>query len=160
MLTLKRLYEVLDYDKRSGNFNWTGLKSKRYAGRIAGTAHNEGYWQIQIDGIIYLAHRLAWFYIYGEWPNEIDHKDHDRLNNSIINLRDVNRSGNNENQIKAQKGNVSGYLGVSFDKRDCRYSASICVNGERIHIGRFSNPLAAHKAYLVEKSKLHIHSTL
>ncbi|MDD0156969.1 HNH endonuclease signature motif containing protein, partial [Shigella flexneri] len=67
------------------------LSARGAVGKVAGTI-SYGYNAINIDGVRYFAHRLAWLYVYGEWPKqEIDHIDRNRRNNAISNLRDVSR---------------------------------------------------------------------
>jgi hypothetical protein len=63
--------EVLDYDPQTGIFRWKERKevpkfwNTKYAGKIAGSL-DDGYINIGINRMIYKAHRLAWFYVYGE----------------------------------------------------------------------------------------------
>ncbi|EFE1615700.1 hypothetical protein CKI87_000297 [Escherichia coli] len=62
--------EVLDYNKETGIFTWKKKLSARGAvGKVAGTI-SYGYNAINIDGVRYFAHRLAWLYVYGEWPKQ------------------------------------------------------------------------------------------
>ena len=78
-----------------------------------------------IDGSTYLAHRLAWFYHYAKWPEGlVDHKDRDKSNNRIVNLREVSAS---LNRLNANPGltNTSGYVGVSFDAKARKWKARV-----------------------------------
>src|SRR5260370_40019772 len=95
-LTQERLHSLLDYDPDSGVFRWKcscdhGRRGRRSAGDVAGGwagGRNSAYWMIGIDYRRYLAHRLAWFYVHGEWPpHQIDHIDLDKTNNTLVNLR-------------------------------------------------------------------------
>lgn len=107
-----------------------------------------------------MAHRLAWLYVYGEWPNgDIDHIDGDRLNNRIANLRDVSRRVNLENQRRPKACNKSGFLGVKTF-RDQRFQARIQVRGVQLHLGTFDTPHEAHAAYVAAKRNLHQGCTL
>ncbi len=114
VLTRDRLIEVLDYDEETGIFKWKKkLSSRGVVGKIAGTT-SYGYSAINIDGVRYFSHRLAWLYFYGSWPNqEIDHIDRNRKNNAIKNLRDVNRvvnalnTGNRTDSTSGIKGSRS-----------------------------------------------------
>ena len=71
------------------------------------------YRSIKINGKGYLAHRLVFLLINNRFPyNQIDHIDHDRLNNHPDNLRDVTSSQNQRNRTLT-KCSKSGYIGVT-----------------------------------------------
>jgi len=85
-LTQKYVKELLNYDPATGFFSWCVPKRKKY---IASN-QNGKYQRIDIDGQKYLAHRIAWLYVYGKFPdNEIDHINFVKHDNRITNLRDV-----------------------------------------------------------------------
>ena len=136
-ITQKRLKELLHYEESSGQFTRTVSRNKWLAGQVAGTiapAYNTSYVRINVDGKIYAAHRLAWLYMYGEWPNgHIDHIDHNGLNNQIENLRIVTMSENHRNRT-ISKVNKSGILGVFRDKKNSRWTVSIRSGKDRIHL--------------------------
>jgi hypothetical protein len=73
-LTHERLIEVLSYDPRSGQMTWkVRLSTIRKAGDVAGGSYGS-YSFVTVDKVMYLAHRLCWFYVTGTWPSgEIDH---------------------------------------------------------------------------------------
>ena len=115
MITLARLHELLDYDPATGTFRWTVVRKHNRAGKVAGTSHNGGYWSIRIDGIRYLAHRLAIFYMTGLWPIEGDHHNRNKRDNRAANLRPATRSQNAAN-AGMPCNNTSGVKGVSFNR--------------------------------------------
>jgi hypothetical protein len=150
-LTADALRSQLNYDASTGVFTW---RNGRRANEIAGHPSSYGYWLIRIGGRSIPAHRLAWLYVTGNWPQqEIDHIDSDRLNNRFVNLRDVSRTVNGQNLTKAMSSSRTGLLGA-HPHRD-RFAAQIRVNGRVRHIGLFDTALAAHQAYLAAKRKLH-----
>lgn len=105
---------------------------------------------MMIDGKNYLAHRLAWFYVYGEWPkNQIDHINRIKTDNRIFNLRDVDNSTNQHNNA-LRKHNTSGTTGVMNCKsRNC-WGAQIYVNNKRIYLGIYKtkeDAILARKKY-------------
>lgn len=107
------------------------------------------------NGVPKLAHRLAWLYVYGEWPQHgLDHINGVRLDNRISNLRDVPQTINLENQRKAKGLTKSGFLGVERT-RGGKWAARIVANGKRYGLGVFATPEAAHSAYVTAKRKLH-----
>jgi len=154
-LTQDMLWECLSYNSLTGIFKYK-LPSINYSiGDIAtNIVDTSGYIQIAIYGRNYKAHRLAWFYVYGVWPNNlIDHIDGDRTNNAISNLRDVTAAENGQNLKTARVDNKSGYLGVS--KHQNKWKAQITVNGKRYRLGLFNTPKEASEAYLKAKEQLH-----
>ena len=138
-LTQERLKEVLHYSRETGIFTWliTANRNGAAIGDEAGWLRDNGYRMIAINGVDYRAHRLAWFYIYGEWPEQIDHKDHIRRHNWIDNLRDVSSSENGKNQ-SIPKRNKSGIIGVRWHAQKCKWHAQIGVDMKKIHLGYFT----------------------
>lgn len=147
--------ELLSYCKISGEFKWKKKRRGVKTGIALGTDNGFGYKRITVLGRSYYAHRLAWFYCYGEWPaGEIDHIDGNKANNTIANLRDVSAQGNAQNKLKAQKNNASSLLGVSWHKKASKWQAHICVYKTRKYLGLFDSVEEAHAAYLNEKRKV------
>lgn len=150
--TAKRVRELLDYDSITGIFHWKKWKTGMRKDLLAGCSKREV--KIFVDGTLYLGHRLAWLWVYGDWPaNDIDHIDGNPLNNSIANLRDVSKSVNLQNRRRATRENTCGFLGVR--KRESKWEARIKINGKDVSIGRFSTPEQAHQAYLSVKREAH-----
>lgn len=158
-LTQAYLKEVLYYNQENGNFYWRkplGTKLKPWS--KAGAIDKYGYISINHKKRFYKAHRLAWLYVYGSMPKgEIDHINHVVGDNSIANLRDVNRKQNDEN-TRVHKDNVSGFKGVTFDKRKKTWFARIMHNRVAHHLGSYSAPELAAEAYKEAAKKLHTHN--
>lgn len=154
-LTASRLREVVSYDPTTGEFAWRLRTSIRIMpGKLAGTLRPNGYVMVGIDGPQYRAHRLAWLYVHGEWPNgDIDHINGCRADNRIANLRIVSNAVNGQNRQGAQRDNKTGFLGVFKCKQ--RFQAQVKLNGKITHIGTFDTPEQAHQAYLETKRRLH-----
>jgi hypothetical protein len=148
MLTAERLREVLRYDPVTGLFIRRCRAGRKHAGEVAGSATRNGYRSICVDNGRYLAHRLAWLYMNGSWPErQIDHKDRDRSNNRWTNLRLATPSGNTANS-RRRSTNTSGFKGVCWDKSRNRWAAYITVGYRHIYLGRFAAVEDAHDAYL------------
>lgn len=111
-----KLKQLLRYDPATGDFWWIARRSGARLDRPAGCiSRSNGHRLITIDGVIYLAGRLAWLYMTGAWPeHEVDHRDLDPSNNRWLNLRQATRSQNKGNS-GLSKANTSGFKGVSFD---------------------------------------------
>jgi HNH endonuclease len=146
-LTQQRVKELLYYDPDSGSLIWNMRTSPTAAsGKEAGSLHGAGYRQIRIDGKVYLAHRVIWLWVYGEFPpNFIDHVNHDRLDNRLINLRLATNAENQQNR-KAS-------LGVAWCGRRKKWRARVDHEKVQRHLGYFdSKELAveARKKYEAE----------
>jgi hypothetical protein len=155
--THQQVVEALHYDEETGFFSWANRRSSRVAkGSIAGCETKNGYIYIKINKVQIYAHRLAWFYVNGEWPcSEIDHIDGCRSNNSFSNLRLVSRAENTQNQVPYGRSSASGFLGVTLHKKTAKCQAQIRVGTKTTYLGLFANKLDAVRAYWDAKSKFH-----
>ncbi len=150
-LDRQEVMEKLSYDLITGVFRW------RQTGKFAGCVNGTGYRLIGFNGQLYLAHRLAWFYVYvyGAWPAKgLDHIDGDKLNNSIRNLREASHL-ENSNNTGPRKNNISGVKGVSWDAFNCKWRATINVNGKQKSLGRYVRIEDAAKAYKNASRRIH-----
>jgi hypothetical protein len=113
-LNADRLRELVAYDPETGIFTRKIVISKvGSVGDVLGFVTNQGRLEISVAGKIYFAHRLAWLYMTGEWPQHtIDHIDGCPANNRLDNLRDVPHATNTENVRRARSNSKSGILGV------------------------------------------------
>ena len=156
-LTHSVLKELLDYNAETGVFTWKHRDQSwfvsyrsytsfcgKYANKVAGnnkicTISGKTYRAIMVLGVSYAAHRVAWFYVNGEWPtNDIDHIDGIGVNNKTLNLRDVTVAENGRNK-RLPSTNKSGVIGVCWHKRDQHWRATIKVNQKTISLGGFSS---------------------
>lgn len=153
-LTVERVRHLLAYDPVDGVLRWKpvdDLNPRVFPGQIAGSTNGRGYVHVSVDGHLYFVHRLIWFHVFGEWPkDQIDHKDLDKTNNRLDNLREANNSQNNTNVVCT---NVLGIKGVS--KIGKRWKASIGKDGRTHYLGVFNTPEAAHAAYMEAAVRLH-----
>lgn len=151
MLTQETLKELLHYDPDTGVFTWLSRNIEdfseerfwkqwcvRYEGEIAGCLIKEqNYIIIGINGKIHRAHRLAWLYVTGEFPDDqIDHINHVRYDNRWCNLREATDVVNRKNQSR-RKDNISGITGIHWDKSRVKWCAEITSNGVKHFLGRF-----------------------
>jgi hypothetical protein len=140
VITQSELKEILDYDKNTGIFT---CKKKRKGtkglGRRAGSKRKDGYCVIRIGGKDYYAHRLAWLYVYGYFPeNYLDHKNRDPYDNRISNLREVSPSCNLRNTGNPCD-NKTGVKGVYLNKKWNMWNAGVRVNGKTKHLGYYKD---------------------
>jgi len=153
MLTLEHLKSVLAYVPETGDFIYLKRRGACMPGRIAGKKSTAGYWRVSIDRKHYAAHRLAWFFVNGEWPaGHLDHINLDKLDNRIENLRIATPSQNNANTAISSR-NSSGFKGVTWNASCQKWQASLKISGKNLHLGTFDDPLRAHAAYCAAAKK-------
>ena len=155
MVNQATLKSIMHYSPDTGEF-------RRHCGALAGgmSKHPKGkvYWKIEILGDRYLAHRLAWLYVYGEFPrHQIDHIDGNGLNNKISNLRDVTPMENSRNQ-RRRKDNTSGCTGVRYYEAKKKFTAQIREGGKQKHLGYFQDIEDAIAARKLAEKRLGYHS--
>lgn len=142
---------MLAYDPATGDLVWV---SSANAGSTAGWENGNGYRRVSIGrkGKVY-AHHIAWLFITGAWPTEVDHINGDRSDNRAINLRHASRAENNRNS-RTRKHNKSGLKGVRAT-RNGTWSARIRTDGCVLWLGTFPTPEEAHQAYCQAAIKQH-----
>jgi hypothetical protein len=155
-ISQERLKSIIGYDQSTGVFVWKVKVSRNTsAGEIAGYHPADRYGTIRINRRHYFAHRLAWFYIYGTWPEEqVDHINKDKTDNRIDNLRLATHGQNIANQAM-RRNNTSGYKGVCLIKKTGKWRANIMSGKRKYHIGHFDTKEEAHEAYQATAKKLH-----
>jgi hypothetical protein len=144
-LTADRVRELLHYDPATGKFTWKVCRGPKRAGDIAGWLSLRGYKYITLDGRDYSAHRLAWLYTHGSWPDgDLDHENRNKADTRIAKLRLATCSQNLANTLGRSP---SGYKGVSWSKTESKFVASITVSRKLHRLGAFSCPKEAHASY-------------
>ena len=155
-LTADQLREYLDYDPVTGEFRWAkdiGCKVKQ--GSKAGSVDCIGYVKIKINRKQYSAHRLAFLYMEGRWPDSfMDHINGNRSDNRWENLREANIVQNSHNR-KVRSNSKLGIKGVNFRLNKNRYQATIVVEGRKIRLGYYATPEEAHAAYCQAAQEYH-----
>jgi len=154
-LDFAELRRILRYDPDTGAFyRLVPSGNGRYkpgsrADHVASSNYGKyPVYRVYAKGKAYEAHRLAWFYMTGEWPKYlIDHIDNEGTNNAWRNLREATRITNAHN-AKRHKDNSTGYKGVCKITEHI-FMAAIQVNGKRIHLGKYKSALEAHEVYCI-----------
>jgi hypothetical protein len=139
-LTQARLKELLHYDPETGVFTRLVSRNGNNAliGSRAGTPNSHGYTLIQIRGTKHRAHRLAFLYMTGEIPPEVDHINRVKDDNRWDNLRPATKRENQGN-VGLQSNNTSGHRGVSWDKRRGKWRAEGKYAGRVTHLGYYTS---------------------
>jgi hypothetical protein len=82
----------------------------------------------------------------------VDHVNRDTMDNRRCNLRVATRAENNRNRGAFRTG-TSGFKGVSWHRRHEEWMAYIRVDGTRLHLGYFADPVDAARAYDVAAAR-------
>lgn len=157
MLTHARLLELLHYDPETGAFTRLTKQNNRVkCGEVINPVpHKSGYIYIRLDYVKYLAHRLAWFYVHGEWPKgDLDHRDLNKTNQRLSNLRPATDCENGYNKT-LRSDNSSGYKGVSIHTQTGQWHARISVGRKRKSLGLYKTAKLAHSAYCKAAKEMH-----
>jgi hypothetical protein len=162
MPDLALLKELVEFDPETGVFLWkvraesmfparrhAKMWNRRFAGKEAfNTLSHNGYLYGALFEENHSTHRLAWYYVNGVEPDEIDHINGIRNDNRIANLRNVTRLQNCQNTRRPTR-NKSGVVGVTWDPKNRLWVARI----KTLHIGRFKlfeDAISARKAAELE----------
>jgi hypothetical protein len=158
MITQAELKERLHYDPDTGVFTWLkkggGFLSKT-CGHISAHGQDAGYVRIAMGGKKYRAHRLAWLYVYGSWPElGLDHINRIKADNRIANLREATPLENGRNAT-FETNPASGLKGVWKPKHTHRWAARIFLLDRSLNLGYYDTPEEAHAAYKKYSAAIH-----
>lgn len=145
--TQEYVKSILDYDPETGLFTWKArVAACIHIGDPAGHKRSDGYIVIKIKHKAMKAHRLAWLYIYGEYPkHDTDHINGIKDDNRIANLRDISHRQNGCNRQKNRNGGLPG-VGLCRNSQT-RWYARAQINGYNKHLGLFCTREEAYAAY-------------
>ena len=145
-LTYERAHELFTYNPSTGGLiRKSNGKGTAKAGDVVGSPDMDGYLLVSIDNTTHRVHRVIWLMVTGRLPeSQIDHINGETADNRWANLRGVSVEENHKNMKKSRR-NVSGVVGVSFNKRDKRWRADIGAGpGKRaIYLGYFKTKAEA-----------------
>lgn len=160
----EELKRNISYDPETGGFKRlvaSGRHGCHKAGESIGWLRTDGYIGLKILGSQLLAHRVAWFYTHGVWPEyDIDHIDGNRSNNRLSNLRAATRAQNRQNMRSAKSNSESGVLGVHKRTGCNTWVAQIQKDGITISLGSYKTIEEAAAAYKAAKKVLHEFQTI
>lgn len=155
--------EILVYDPTAEGscLRWKISPCQRVpAGARAGTKNSAGYWKIRWRGKEYRAHRLVWTLSHGETPKAmLDHKDRNKGNNKLENLRLATRGAiDNAQNMSVYKNSKTQCIGVRKQAKSGKWLAAIQAEGIRYNLGTFNSLDEAKEAYTKAKGSLHTFS--
>lgn len=158
-LRYEEIAKLFTYDRVTGILYWKARTDNAVRCKyVAGSKTKDGYRQVGIKGKIYLEHRIIMLLCYGHIPDnaEVDHINHIRDDNRLVNLRFVTKLGNGRNQSISSR-NTTDVTGVYFNKSQNKFMAQIRVNYQAIHLGYYDTleEAAAARAEADLKFKFH-----
>lgn len=146
-LSLSDLKEWLHYNPETGEWTWKKWR-KGLPHNVTKAGYVDGrYTRLHFQGTTYRSHRLAWFYVHGVWPREIDHINGNSLDNRLCNLRETDRSGNMHNTHVHRSGRGR----ITYNKNSRKWVAVLQYKGTRKTIGYYKTEEEASRAYWLAK---------
>jgi hypothetical protein len=156
------LHQCFEYNSETGELRWRyrprehfgtdiGFRAfnSQFPGRVAGSPNAKGYLTVRLGNGAKQISRIIYKMHHGIDPKQIDHKDRNRTNNKLGNLRSVTILQNNRNMIKSP--GKTGFVGVSqFEERWHRkrfYAVIRNHAGKKTYLGSFHTAEEAHSAY-------------
>lgn len=151
-ITQEQVREHLLYNPETGVF--TRLTRNHYRWKVGEKAgcvdKSTGYVMIRLFRRKVWAHRLVFLYLYGAFPpEEVDHRNGDRVDNRIANLRLCSGDENKQNLLRKKK-NKAGFQGVT-----ARPTGQFVARLGRKYLGIFGSPEEARDVYLLAKRSRH-----
>ena len=154
-ITQELVKTLFSYDPETGNLHRkTRASYRNQIGDLVGTIGKRGYRYVTIRYKKQYIHRIIFLMHKGYLPRYVDHRDTDRLNNKIGNLRAASSHQNSENS-QLRNDNTSGYKGVYKDKRNGRWCAKVNHKGKQIHLGSFIDIADANQCAIDGRTKYH-----
>ncbi|UCS82816.1 HNH endonuclease domain-containing protein [Yersinia phage vB_YenS_P400] len=129
----------------------------RKAGMIATRSHSRGYLCVNVNGVRYLAHRIIWMMVFGSVPDYLDHKNRDKKDNQLSNIRASNGIDNRSN-TDIMANNTTGLIGVYwYNYKGIPRWRAACNDK---HLGYHLNVISAVKAYNAYASEKYGHHAI
>ena len=146
------LWERFDYKPLTGELVWKNHpRYKSWTGRIAGTIQANGYWSIELkignERLRYTGQRIVWVWMTGSDPGamQVDHKNHNRADNSCANLRLATPEENSHHRVS--RGFVITRAG--------KFRVMCGPDGTNRYLGTFDTEAEARAAYEEASKRLH-----
>ena len=139
LIPYDELKRLVIYSPLTGLFIAKVSRDRARAGDVLGTK-SAGYFCFRINRRLYRTNRLAWYYMTGEWPGDlqVDHINGCRADDRWENLRLVTNSQNAMN-AKVRRNNSSGFKGVTWNRDVKKWQSYIRIDGKAQHLGLFDD---------------------
>ena len=141
MLEYREALELFRYDYETGVLYWRRRVNSRVPKTLEAGAQNKssGYLSVRVHGRLYQVHRVVMLMCYGFYGEglEVDHINHVRNDNRLVNLRFATQGENLKNQSVSSKS-TTGVTGVYFNKSRNKFIAQIKVNRQVHYLGCYN----------------------
>jgi Recombination endonuclease VII len=139
-LTVEDVKHALDFDPSVGIFVWKNPQSNAVkVGDPAGVIAANGRRYINVGGEKHMGHRLAWFYIHGEWPDG----DVKQKNGNYDDLREGNLVLQSRQQTalnrRVNASSKSGHAGITWSEGRQKWQVHITQDYKQVGLGYFSD---------------------
>lgn len=152
-MTQDDIKSILNYDSLTGLFTWKINKGRVKKGTEIKYINNN-YKYVGINYKTYALHRLAWLYVYGYFPKEIDHINGNKSDNRIDNLRECTRQQNCQNRIDTK--NKSSFIrNVHWHKLAKKWQVRVQIKNKRLCLGLFDDLELAELVAEEARNKYH-----
>ena len=144
---------VFDYDPLTGVFLWKIRTGRRCIIGADARSIQKGRYTVKLGGTRFQASNVAWLITYGEWPSaEVDHRDKNKLNDAIDNLR-LSTTMKNMMNIGKTRRNRTGYKGVSVHRSG--FAVWIRADGYKYYLGVYDDVEHAGAVYRIAAAGMH-----
>ena len=165
-ITQDLLQDLVSYDPDTGILLWQERNARHFTATSRSAQHQASHWNSRwagkkafncmtakgylrgsLNSRAYLAHRIIWIITTGQDAvDEIDHKNGNKCDNRITNLRAADRFLNCQNRSSVL-GSTSNYIGVSWSAHMGKWRSQIIRKNKPTHLGYFDCEIDAAKAY-------------
>lgn len=148
--TQEELKALFHYCPETGVFTHKRTRGKGFKGHPAGGVNKYGYIEMRVFNRLLMAHRLAFLYMDGTFPDlplTVDHINGARDDNRWCNLRIASRHEQVWNS-GAHHHNQSGLKGAWPCKTTGRWQSLLTDGQRRVWLGRFDTAQEAHEAWI------------
>ena len=135
-ITQSYVKELFDYLEDGKLVRKATTSNRAKIGTIVGSNNGNGYLRVSVNSKYCHVHRIIFMWHYGYFPEEVDHKNGDKSDNRIENLREATHSQNGKN-LSIRKNNKVGVNGIRWDSSRNKWYASIGVNHKTKYLGRY-----------------------
>jgi len=154
LITKEILIRNFIYQPATGVLRWRTSRGRSERLGLAGKVTSEGYREVRINSRFYMVHRVVFFWVYGFWPDQVDHRNNNKGDNSISNLRAASHSQNRQN-VRLQSNNSSGIKGVGWNKQVMKWQVRITLNGKVFCLGSYEDKFSAACVAVSARNVLH-----